>query len=91
MNVYADWRQRSFLEVNVDWRQRTLHQQPAAIPQQLEPTRSMAKGSNIYSREIVDIRLPGAIEPKPRVISLPLRNNRTLSADFAPSAIAVEL
>jgi hypothetical protein len=57
-NVYVDWRQRSLLEVNADWRQRTFHQQPAAIPQQLEPTRSMAKGSNIYSHEIVDIRLP---------------------------------
>jgi hypothetical protein len=39
MNVYVDWRQRSFLEVNAGWRQRTFHQQPAVIPQQLERSR----------------------------------------------------
>jgi hypothetical protein len=64
MSVYANWRQKSSVKLNADWRQRTFHQQPAAIPQQLEPTRSMANGSIIYSQDIVDIRLPCAIEAK---------------------------
>jgi hypothetical protein len=77
----------ALMRVNADWRQRTSDQQPAAIPQQLEPTRSLASASIIYSHDIADFWVAFAIEAKRLVKSLPLReSSRTLPFALTPSA-----
>jgi hypothetical protein len=65
----------------------TVTKKPAAIPQQLELTRSLASASDIYSHYVADLSLAFAIDAKRTVKSLPLReNNRTWRAAFMPSA-----
>src|ERR1700730_15021387 len=59
----------------------TITKKPAAIPQQLELTRSLASVSNIYSHYVADLWLAFAIDAKHTVKSLPLsENNRTWRA-----------
>jgi hypothetical protein len=66
----------------------TITKKPAAIPQQLELTRSLASVSNIYSHYVADLWLAFAIDAKHTVKSLPLReNNRTWRSAFMPSRL----
>jgi hypothetical protein len=77
----------ALMRVNADWRQRTFNQRPAAIPQQLEPTRSLASASIIYSPDVADFWVAFAIEAKRLVKSLPLRDSsRTVPFASTPSA-----
>src|SRR5258705_4443285 len=77
---------------NADWRQRTSDQQPAAIPQHLEPTRSLASASINYSHDIADFWVAFAIEAKRFVKFMPLRDNsRTLPFALTRRAITIEL
>jgi hypothetical protein len=70
----------------------TITKKPAAVPQQLELTRSLASVSNIYSHDVADLWLAFAIDAKRTVKSAVAREQPNLAGRFhAERAIAVEL